>query len=72
MIVYRLVLNCAQWLRLLLRFRFSRARFSVDRLIKNSIICWNYLYLTRQLEKIGDEEARENLRHLIASHSPMS
>jgi TnpA family transposase len=43
-----------------------------NRLIKNSIICWNYLYLARQLEKASDEEARENLRHLIAAHSPLS
>ncbi|HJN25955.1 MAG TPA: Tn3 family transposase [Rhodospirillales bacterium] len=43
-----------------------------NRLIKNSIICWNYLYLARQLEKAGDEDAKENLRHLIAAHSPMS
>lgn len=43
-----------------------------NRLIKNSIICWNYLYLTRQLEKAADQIARENLRRAIASHSPMS
>ena len=24
-----------------------------NRLIKNSIICWNYLYLARQLEKVA-------------------
>jgi hypothetical protein len=43
-----------------------------NRLIKNSIICWNYLYLTRQVEKAPDTEARKNLLRLIASHSPMS
>lgn len=43
-----------------------------NRLIKNSIICWNYLYLTRQIEKTTDQETRENLRRTIASHSPMS
>lgn len=43
-----------------------------NRLIKNSIICWNYLYLARQLERAGDEEAKENLRRTIAAHSPMS
>lgn len=43
-----------------------------NRLIRNSIICWNYLYLTRQVEKAPDAEARENLLHLIAAHSPMS
>lgn len=43
-----------------------------NRLIKNSIICWNYLYLARQIEKAPDAEARENLLRLIATHSPMS
>lgn len=43
-----------------------------NRLIKNSIICWNYLYLERQLEKLNDPEARENLLRMIASHSPMT
>ena len=43
-----------------------------NRLTGNSIICWNYLYLTRQIEKAGDEEAREGLRRTIAAHSPMS
>ena len=43
-----------------------------NRLIKNSIICWNYLYLERQLEKLTDPEARENLLRMIATHSPMT
>jgi TnpA family transposase len=43
-----------------------------NRLIKNSIVCWNYLYLARRIEKIDDAEARENLRRMIAAHSPMS
>ena len=43
-----------------------------NRLIKNSIICWNYLYLVRQVEKAPDAEARHNLLRLIAAHSPMS
>lgn len=43
-----------------------------NRLIKNSIICWNYLYLARQIEKAPDTEAKENLLRLIATHSPMS
>lgn len=43
-----------------------------NRLIRNSIICWNYLYLTRQVEKAPDAGARENLLRLIAAHSPMS
>ena len=43
-----------------------------NRLIKNSIICWNYLYLARQIEKTADAVAKENLLRLIATHSPMS
>ncbi|MFS4583663.1 Tn3 family transposase [Phaeobacter sp. C3_T13_0] len=43
-----------------------------NRLIRNAIICWNYLYLARQVEKTPDVEARENLMRLIAAHSPMS
>ena len=43
-----------------------------NRLIKNSIICWNYLYLERQLEKAPDTEAEENLRHSIAGRSPVA
>ncbi|OSP53704.1 Tn3 family transposase [Pseudoruegeria sp. SK021] len=43
-----------------------------NRLIKNSIICWNYLYLARQVEKAPDVDARENLLRQIAAHSPMS
>ncbi|MCJ8335762.1 MAG: Tn3 family transposase [Epibacterium sp.] len=43
-----------------------------NRLIRNAIICWNYLYLARQVEKELDAEARENLMRLIAVHSPMS
>ncbi|WP_246079590.1 Tn3 family transposase [Parasedimentitalea maritima] len=41
-------------------------------LIRNAIICWNYLYLARQVEKAPDPEARETLLRLIAAHSPMS
>ena len=43
-----------------------------NRLIKNSIICWNYLYLTRQIEKADNEEEKQNLRQVITRHSPMS
>ncbi len=45
---------------------------SCNRLIKNSIICWNYLYLERQLEKLTDPETREDLLRMIATHSPMT
>ena len=43
-----------------------------NRLIKNSIICWNYLYLARQLEKAPDAETRKNILRLTATRSPMS
>ena len=43
-----------------------------NQLIKNCIVCWNYLYLARQIEKAGDEEAREGPRSVIVAHSPMS
>jgi TnpA family transposase len=43
-----------------------------NRLIKNSIVCWNYLYLARQIEKTTDTEAKENLRRTIAACSPLS
>ena len=45
---------------------------SCNRLIKNSIICWNYLYLARQIEKTTDAETRKMLLRTIATHSPMS
>ncbi len=43
-----------------------------NRLIRNAIICWNYLYLARQVEKAPDIKEREKLLRLIAAHSPMS
>lgn len=35
---------------------------SCNRLIKNSIICWNYLYLARQIEKAPDSEVAQTIR----------
>ena len=43
-----------------------------NRLIKNSIICWNYLYLTRKLGQTENIEAREKLLKTIATHSPIA
>lgn len=43
-----------------------------NRLIKNSIVCWNCLYLERQLEKLSNPEARENMLRIIVTHSPMT
>ena len=45
---------------------------SCNRLIRNSIICWNYLYMTRQLEAVRTADERERLLQMIAIHSPQS
>ncbi len=45
---------------------------SCNRLIKNAIICWNYLYLSQKLEKMGDPGQKNKLISAILSHSPMS
>ncbi|MXW85875.1 MAG: Tn3 family transposase [Boseongicola sp. SB0673_bin_14] len=42
-----------------------------NRLIRNSIICWNCLHLSRQLEKPPDADARESLPSTIAAYAPM-
>lgn len=43
-----------------------------NRLIKNSIICWNTLYLTRKLEQTTEQEAKEQLLAAIKAHSLIS
>ena len=43
-----------------------------NRLIKNAIICWNYLYLTHKLQTIADPNMTQALRRAIKTHSPMS
>lgn len=40
-----------------------------NRLIKNSIICWNYLYLTKKLIQFKDLEQKETLKKAIQTHS---
>jgi len=40
-----------------------------NRLIKNAIICWNYLYLSQKLARMKDPEQKEKLLTAIASHS---
>lgn len=45
---------------------------SCNRLIKNAIICWNYLYLSQKLEGIDTTEQQDKLLLAISSHSPMS
>jgi len=42
-----------------------------NRLIKNCIICWNYLYLSQKLEH-ADRQSREILLNAISSHSVIS
>ena len=43
-----------------------------NRLIKNSIVCWNCLYLTRQLEAARTPEAQERILMTVALHSPQA
>jgi TnpA family transposase len=45
---------------------------SCNRLIKNAIICWNYLYLSQKLEGMDNQEHKEKLLAAILSHSPIS
>ena len=40
-----------------------------NRLIKNSIICWNYLYLTKKMIQCKDVEQKETLKKAIQTHS---
>lgn len=43
-----------------------------NRLIKNAIICWNYLYLSQKLARMKEPEQKERLLSAIASHSVIS
>ena len=43
-----------------------------NRLIKNCIICWNYLYLSRQLEKCATQDTKKDMLRTITKRSPMS
>ena len=45
---------------------------SCNRLIKNAIICWNYLYLTKKLRQAKTEEDRDHLLKSIITHSVVS
>ena len=42
------------------------------RLIKNCIICWNYLYLSQKLEEIKDAASREVLLDAVAHGSAVA
>ncbi len=41
------------------------------RLIKNTLICWNYLYLTKELVKDNNEERKKELMEAIRNDSVM-
>jgi len=43
-----------------------------NRLIKNAIICWNYLFLSQKLERLDDPKQKEKLLSAIATHSVIS
>jgi TnpA family transposase len=43
-----------------------------NRLIKNSIFCWNYLYLEHKLATLHDAEHRRQLMTAVASHSMLA
>jgi TnpA family transposase len=43
-----------------------------NRLIKNSIICWNYLYLSQKLAQADTKEAKERILEAITTHSVVS
>jgi hypothetical protein len=43
-----------------------------NRLIKNCIICWNYLYLSRQFEKCATQDTKKDMLRTITKRSPMS
>jgi len=40
-----------------------------NRLIKNAIICWNYLYLSQKLDQMKDPGQKKQLIAAVASHS---
>ena len=42
------------------------------RLIKNCIVCWNYLYLSQKLAEADDQATRDTLLEAIASGSVIS
>ena len=43
-----------------------------NRLIKNAIICWNYMYLSQKINKVDNETNKEILMTAIKNHSPIS
>ncbi len=45
---------------------------SCNRLIKNGIICWNYLYLSQKLVQAESKEAKDRIKTSITTHSIVS
>ncbi|MCM8537230.1 MAG: Tn3 family transposase [Lentisphaeraceae bacterium] len=45
---------------------------SCNRLIKNAIICWNYMFLEKRLKKLPEGNQKETLMTAIKNHSPIS
>ena len=43
-----------------------------NRLIKNAIVCWNYLLLEHRLNQAATDERRVEIRTAIANHSVIS
>ena len=43
-----------------------------NRLIRNCIVCWNYLYLTRRLEAAKTPQERKHILKMIVLHSPQT
>jgi TnpA family transposase len=45
---------------------------SCNRLIKNAIICWNYLYLPKKIIQAESEDAKDRIKTSIVTHSVVS
>ena len=45
------------------------ARTSTRRLIKNAIICWNYLYLSQKLYEVDSEERKTEILNAVRDGS---
>jgi TnpA family transposase len=43
-----------------------------NQLIKNAIICWNYMFLDKKLKSAENEAQREIIMNAIKNHSPIS
>ncbi len=50
----------------------QRIAEACKRLIKNTIICWNYLYLTQQVQHASDEQERDIRLAAVKAGSAMA